>query len=76
MATLELMALRNVPSGGPGIVIRDGPLYPICATIGDTERALLESIQLENIICISSSKRIDESTLFVEDCCKTRGSWC
>jgi len=66
MATLELMALNNIPIGSHGVVIRDGPLYPICATIGDTQRTLLESIQLENKICISSSKRIDESTLFVE----------
>ena len=66
MQTLELLALRKIPSELSGVVIRDGGIYPICATVIDTKKALLETLSWENKIVISSSKRIEESTLFLE----------
>lgn len=66
MQTLELMLLDNVPKERSGVVIRDGPIFPICATINDTIRSLEATLDWKNKMMISSSKRIQESTLFVE----------
>ena len=66
MQTLELMALERLSNDSPGVVIRDGGLYPICATVIDTKRSLLASLSFKNKIVLSSSKRISESTLFLE----------
>ena len=66
MQTLELMALMEVPSEKPGVVIRDGPMFPICATLNDTQKSLEQVLGWENKMMICSSKRIQESTLFVE----------
>ena len=49
-----------------GIIIRDGGIYPICATIIDTKKAILETLNWNNKVVISCSKRIEESTLFLE----------
>ena len=66
MQTLELMALSKIPDDKPGVVIRDGPIFPICATINDTLRSLEQVLDWENKMMICSAKRIQESTLFVE----------
>ena len=66
MQTLELMMLSNVPDDRSGVVIRDGPIFPICATLNDTTRSLERVLHWENKMMICSSKRIQESTLFVE----------
>ena len=66
MQTLELMALERLSNDLPGVVIRDGGIYPICATVIDTKRSLLASLSFKNKIVLSSSKRISESTLFLE----------
>ena len=66
MQTLELLALRKIPNDQSGVVIRDGGMYPICATVIDTKKAILETLNWNNKIVISCSKRIDESTLFLE----------
>jgi len=66
MQTLELMALSRLPDDKSGVVIRDGPLFTVSATMNDTLRALNEVLHWENKMLICSSKRISESTLFVE----------
>ena len=66
MHTLELMALSRIPKEKSGIVIRDGPLLPVAATMKDTQRAMSGVLNWENKILICVSKRIQESTLFVE----------
>ena len=71
MQTLELMLLDNLPKERPGVVIRDGPIFPICATINDTIRSLEGTLDWDNKMMICSSKRIQESTLFVEFCTVT-----
>jgi len=66
MQTLELMSLGEIPSNKSGVVIRDGALFPICATNVDTVKSLSKALKWDNKFMICSSKRISESTLFVE----------
>lgn len=66
MQTLELMALSRISQNKSGVVIRDGPIFPICATLTDTLKSLNDTLNWENKMLICSSKRIAESTLFVE----------
>jgi len=66
MHTLELLALSRLPKEKSGVVIRDGPLLPVAATMKDTLRAMNNVLEWNNKKIISVSKRIQESTLFVE----------
>ena len=66
MHTLELMALSRLPKQKSGVVIRDGPLLPVAATMKDTLRAMNDVLDWDNKKIVSVSKRIQESTLFVE----------
>ena len=66
MQSLELMALSKVPKEKFGVVIRDGAMFPICATIKDTHKSLQDVLNWKQKMMICSSKRINESTLFVE----------
>lgn len=66
MHTGELMALTKIPEKKSGVVVRDGPLLPVAATMKDTVRAMKVVLNWENKHLMSVSKRIQESTLFVE----------
>lgn len=66
MHTGELMALAKIPEEKSGVVLRDGPLLPVAATMKDTIRAMKVVLNWENKHLMSVSKRIQESTLFVE----------
>ena len=66
MQTLELLAHFKIPKDRKGIVIRDGPIFPIYASNIDIQRSLEFSLKWENKLLICSSKRISESTLFLE----------
>ena len=66
MQTLELMMLSNVTGNRSGVVIRDGPIFPVSAALNDTTRSLEGVLTWENKMMICCSKRIQESTLFVE----------
>ena len=66
MHTGELMALTKIPEKKSGVVVRDGPLLPVAATMKDTIRAMKVVLNWENKHLMSVSKRIQESTLFVE----------
>ena len=56
MQTLELMASSLIPDDKPGVVIRDGPIFPICATLNDTKRSLKDSTDWKNKMLINVSK--------------------
>ena len=66
MQTLELLANFKIPSDKEGIVIRDGPIFPIYASNVDIRRSLEYTLKWKNKVLICSSKRISESTLFLE----------
>jgi hypothetical protein len=67
MQTLEILAQFKLPVEKTGVLIRDGPLLPVYASAIDLERSLgffLKNHQNKILIC--SSKRISESTQFLE----------
>ena len=67
MQTLEILAQFKLPKEKPGILIRDGPLLPVYASAIDIERSLGFFFRShKNKILICSSKRISESTQFLE----------
>jgi hypothetical protein len=66
MQTLELLAHYKIPKDREGIVIRDGPIFPIYASNVDIQKSLEFSLKWKNKLLICSSKRISESTLFLE----------
>jgi hypothetical protein len=66
MQTLELLAHYKIPKDREGVVIRDGPIFPIYASNVDIQKSLEFSLKWKNKLLICSSKRISESTLFLE----------
>ena len=66
MTTLEYMALTKIPDDKSGVVIRDGPLFSTGANNNDTYKAIFNAANWKNKILIGSSKRVEESTLYVE----------
>lgn len=66
MQTLELLAHFKIPQERKGVVIRDGPIFPIYASNVDIQKSLEFSLKWQNKMLICSSKRISESTLFLE----------
>lgn len=66
MQTLELLAHFKIPEERKGVVIRDGPIFPIYASNVDIQKSLEFSLKWKNKMLICSSKRISESTLFLE----------
>lgn len=67
MQTLEILAQFKLPKDKQGVLIRDGPLLPVYASAIDLERSLgLFLNHQKNKILICSSKRISESTQFLE----------
>jgi hypothetical protein len=66
MQTLELLSQYDVPVDKPGVVIRDGPIFPIYASNVDIQKSLEHVLSWNNKLLICCSKRISESTLFLE----------
>ena len=66
MQTLELLAQFKIPKEKKGVVIRDGPIFPIYASNVDIQKSLEHCLKWDNKLLICSSKRISESTLFLE----------
>lgn len=66
MQTLELSAHNKIPSELVGVVIRDGPLFPIYATNNDIKKSMETVLNWDNKLLICSSKRVSESTIFLE----------
>ena len=67
MQTLEILAQFKLPDEKSGVLVIDGPLLPVHASAIDVERSLGFFLKHhQNKILISSSKRISESTQFLE----------
>ena len=63
---LNFWLTSKSPKDRKGVVIRDGPIFPIYASNVDIQRSLEFSLKWKNKMLICSSKRISESTLFLE----------